>query len=126
MRLPSAALFASLREELAGGRLARGRLDLPALRAEGAVRWCPARAGAATVDYGPSTVVSMKWPGYWRYLELLASTRLVVTVRHSAEVIGSFKAQGGGVCLGLQYETRFNRTLNAELGAAADDPGEHR
>lgn len=126
MRLEPAALFASLRAELAGGRLTRGRLDLPALTDRGEVRWCQEGSGAAPVGYGSSTVVSVKWPGYWRYLDMLPASRFVVTLRHPAEVIGSFKAQGGQVGLGLQYPTRFNRALNAELAAATDDPALRR
>ena len=126
MRLAPADLFASLRAELSGGRLERGRLHLPALRDEGAVRWCPEGEGATAIAYDPSTVVSVKWPGYWRYLDLLPTTKFVVTLRHPAEVIGSFKAQGGRVGLGLQYQTPFNSALNEQLGAATDDPALRR
>ncbi len=126
MRLPPAELFASLREELAGGQLARGRLDLRALEGEGAVRWCPEGERTTAVDYDPGTVVSVKWPGYWRFLDLLPTTRFVVTLRHPAEVVGSFKAQGGRVADGLQYATRFNRGLNDHLEAATADPALRR
>jgi hypothetical protein len=126
MRLAPADLFASLRAELAEGRLARGRLDLDGLVDEGTVRWCLDGASARDVQYSPSSVVSVKWPAYWRYLDRLPATRFVVTLRHPAEVIGSFKAQGGRVGLGLQYQTAFNRALNAELEAATPDPARRR
>jgi hypothetical protein len=41
-------------------------------------------------------------------------------------VIASFKAAGGRVAQGLQYDTRFNRDLNRELLEATDDPALRR
>jgi hypothetical protein len=41
-------------------------------------------------------------------------------------VIASFKAAGGRVAEGLQYDTRFNRELNRELLATTGDPALRR
>lgn len=121
MRSAPASLFRSLREEVEStGRLHRGRLDADALRRDGSVKW-QAEGGAAEVTTGPDYRLGVKWPAYWRYLDLLPDTRFVVCVRHPFEVISSFKAAGGRVALGLQYDTAFNRALNQHLqGATAN------
>jgi hypothetical protein len=127
MRLPPAPLFDSLRTELATtGRLTRGRLDVPELLASGRVRWWPEGEVAVPVDHHEDSVVAVKWPGYWVYLDLLPATKFVVTLRHPAEVIASFKAEGGRAALGLQRETRFNSRLNHALESATADPALRR
>jgi hypothetical protein len=122
MRLPPAQLFASLREELeTTGKLARGRLDLDELRRSGGVRWCREGKAGALVRVQPPWLLGVKWPGYWRYLGCLPGTRFIVCLRDPSEVIASFKAAGGRVAQGLQYDTRFNRDLNQELLKVTDD-----
>lgn len=123
LRLAPDELFASLRTELATGTLRRGRLDLGALAASGAVRWID-EGRAQSVSIGPSTLLGVKWPTYWQYLPILPDTRFVVTVRHPADVVDSFTRQPGRLREGLDYDVAFNRTLNAEL--AGIEAVEHR
>lgn len=121
MRLPPAELFRSLRSELeTTGRLSRGRLDIDALRGSGGVAWIQ-EGRSFDVRVGAEAVLAVKWPAFWRYLDLLPETRFVVTVRDPRETIASFKQLGGRMRQGLQYDTRFNRPLNRSLAAATDD-----
>jgi hypothetical protein len=116
MRLPPAQLFASLRDEVATtGRLSRGRLDLPELWQSGEVRWCPEGKADVEVNVDPRWLLGVKWPGYWRYLACLPGTRFIVCLRDPYELVASFKAAGGRLGQGLQYDTPFNRELNNEL-----------
>lgn len=126
MRLPPAQLFESLRHEVdTTGKLTRGRLDLRELRQTGRVRWC--REGmVADVAVERPWLLGIKWPGYWHYLGRLPWTRFIVCLRDPVEVIASFKAAGGRVAKGLQYDTRFNRELNRELVEATEDPAVRR
>jgi hypothetical protein len=126
MRLAPAQLFRSLRAEVeTTGKLTRGRLDLLELRQRGRVRWC--REGkAADVGVSRPWLLGVKWPGYWRYIGRLKSTRFIVCLRDPLEVIASFKAAGGRVSQGLQYDTRFNHELNRELLDATEDPALRR
>lgn len=127
MRLSPAALFRSLRDEIERtGRLSRGRLDVGALQEGGAVRWCREGTSVPRVAMTPDAVLGVKWPGYWRYLELLPRTRFLVCLRDPVEVITSFRLAGGRVREGLQYDTAFNRDLNRALTAATDDPAVRR
>ena len=119
MRLPPAELFASLRDEVeTTGKLTRGRLDLHELCRSGRVRWCKEGEAAAEVSVESSWLLGVKWPGYWRYLGSLPRTRFIVCLRDPYDVIASFKAMGGRVGEGLQYDTRFNREMNRELQEA--------
>lgn len=121
MRLPPAELFASLRQEIdTTGHLRRGRLDVGALEREGATRWC--RDGEVDVPINPEGeyALGVKWPAYWRYLELLPDTKFIVCLRDPVEVIASYKKTGGRVGLGFEYDTTFNRSLNAALRATRD------
>jgi len=124
MRLPPRDLFASVRREIdTSSRLARGKLDVELLRREGEVKW--RREGLRAVDLGhlhENYSLGIKWPAFWRYLELLPNTRFLICVRHPAEVVNSFKEQTGGLREGQMYDVAFNRALNAELAAATDDP----
>ncbi|HEV8631936.1 MAG TPA: sulfotransferase [Thermoanaerobaculia bacterium] len=127
MRLPPASLFASLRGEVeTTGRLERGKLDAAALLRHGEVAWT--REGTATppLAMAPGWWLGVKWPVYWRYLELLPDTRFVVAVREPQAVIASFRAQGGRLARGLEYDTRFNRVLNDSLRAATKSDAERR
>ncbi|MDH3705249.1 MAG: sulfotransferase [Acidimicrobiia bacterium] len=115
LRLEPAQLFDSLRQELAGGWLRRGRLDLGALADRGEVAWtAEGRPQAVQVD--DSTLLGVKWPTYWQLLPMLPDTRFVVTVRHPADVVDSFARQPGRLRDGLEYDVAFNRSLNAALG----------
>ena len=116
MRLPPAELFASLRQEIVDtGTLRRGRLDLEALARDGAVKWCPEGSQRPRLDVESDFKLGVKWPAYWRYLDLLPNTKFLVCVRDPVEVISSFKRQRGRLRLGLQYETAFNKRLNDDL-----------
>ncbi len=126
LRMPPAALFASLRAEIATGRLERGRLDLDHLRATGAVRWCRDGACPAEVDLGPDGLLAVKFPAFWRYLDLLETTPFVVCVRHPVEVVESFERSGGRLGMGLDYDVPFNAEMNAALLDATDDPALRR
>lgn len=127
MRLPPAELFGSLRREIAEtGRLGRGRLDLRALDEEGAVRWTSDRGSPTALDLGADYTLGVKWPVFWRYLDLLPETKFLVCLRDPIEVMNSFKEAGGRVALGLHYATAFNREMNAELSAATEDIAERR
>lgn len=121
MRLPPAELFASLRSEIATGRLGRGRLDLPALEREGAVRWCRDGEIPQPVEARADHLLGVKWPAFWRYLDLLPDTRFVVCVRHPAAVVASFAHTGGRLGGGLDYDTPFNHVMNDALRAATAD-----
>jgi hypothetical protein len=127
MRLSPAQLFESLRDEVdTTGKLTRGRLDVRELRRTGRVRWCREGMAAADVRVDAQWLLGVKWPGYWRYLGSLPGTRFIVCLRDPYEVIASFKAAGGRVAEGLQYDTRFNRELNGELLEMTDDPAVRR
>jgi Sulfotransferase family len=127
MRMAPADLFASLRREIdATGVLTRGRLDVEALRREGAAVRGPDGHAPVPLDVEEGFLLGVKWPVYWRYLELLPQTRFVVCLRHPVEVIASFKRSGARLARGLDYDTAFNRRMNEELLAATDDPAVRR
>jgi len=126
MRLPPAELFASLRAELATGRLRRGRLDLSALEHDGTVVWRRDAEREHRVDAGPDHLLGVKWPAFWRYLELLPSTRFLVCLRDPVATVHSFGRVGGRLSQGLDYETPFNRVMNEALATATRDPAERR
>ena len=126
LRLPPAELFASLRSELEGGRLLRGRLDLGALEERSSVSWCSDGEMPYPVDYRPDSVVAVKYPGMWRYLDRLPTTKFVVCLRNPVDTITSFRTTGGRLLDGLQYEVPFEAELNAEILARYDDPARRR
>jgi len=126
MRLPPAELFRSLRAELATGRLGRGRLDLPALERDGTVRWCRDGEIPHPVEAALDHLLGVKWPAFWRYLDLLPETRFLVCLRHPAAVVRSFAAVGGRLGEGLEYDTPFNRAMNDALVAASGDAAVRR
>jgi hypothetical protein len=116
MRLPPSELFGSLRREIADtGCIARGKLDIGALSADGEVLWHEEGAAPEEVSVQDGYLLGVKWPAFWRYLELLPTTRFLVCLRHPMEVIASFKRVGGRLAQGLEYDTAFNRRMNAEL-----------
>lgn len=126
MRLPPAELFESLRAEVATGRLRRGRLDLDALERDGSVVWCRDGESDHPVEAGPDSQLGVKWPAFWRYLELLPATRFLVCLRDPATTIQSFAHVGGRLAQGLDYDTAFNRVMNDTLTAATAEPAERR
>jgi hypothetical protein len=126
MRLPPADLLASLRREIETGTLRRGRLDVAALVAEGAVRWTRDGEQAIPVAMRGDWSLGVKLPAFWRYLELLPTARFVVCLRSPEEVIASYRATTGRLHEGLEYDTPFNRRLNDRLLAATDDPARRR
>ncbi|MCU1496212.1 MAG: sulfotransferase [Acidimicrobiales bacterium] len=115
LRLPPRELFASVRSELEGGVLRRGRLDLDALERDHRVRWCRDGELPHPVEYRPDTVVAIKYPGFWRYLDRLPQTRFVVCLRDPVETIRSFRTTGGRLREGLQYDLPFEDQLNRQL-----------
>lgn len=121
MRFPPADLFASLRAEIdTTGFLRRGRLDVAALLREGAARWCRDGEVKTLIDAQRGYSLGVKWPAYWRYLDVLPDTKFIVCLRDPLEVIASYKKTGGRVGIGLEYDTAFNRTLNDALRATRD------
>jgi Sulfotransferase family len=127
LRLPPAELFSSLRDELAGtGRLGRGRLDLAALNRDGEVRWCRDGELPHDVHVAEDFRLGVKFPAFWRYLDLLPNTRFLVCLRHPYEVIKSYELTGGRLGEGLDYDVPFNRAMNDHLLAATDDPAVRR
>jgi hypothetical protein len=121
MRFPPAELFASLRREIATGHLARGRLDLRALDERGAVKWAQDGSVESAIEVADAYTLAVKWPVYWRYLDLLPNARFIVCLRNPVEVINSFVQAGGRLALGLHYNTAFNAQMNRHLQAATDD-----
>lgn len=126
LRLPPAALFASLREEIAGGVLRRGRLDVQALRDCGDVRWVAEGSQPVPLSGNADALLGVKWPGFWRYLGRLPATRFLVCLRHPASVVASYRKIGGRVADGLEYDVAFHRNMNQQLLAATDDPARRR
>jgi hypothetical protein len=127
MRLPPAELFQSIRAELdRDGVLRRGRLDLRALQEDRLVRWSSDGAAPRRLELAPNYLLGVKWPIYWRYLDYLPETRFLVCLRHPLDVIASFKATGGRLAEGFDYDTPFNQAMNAELRNATGDPARRR
>jgi hypothetical protein len=118
LRLPPRELFASLRREIEGGRLDRGTLDLPALATSGRVRRVPEGEGGAAVAADPGFLLAVKWPSYHQLLPRMPATRFVVCVRDPRDTIASFKAIGGSVRRGYDYDVPFNRETNIAVHAA--------
>ena len=126
MRLPPAELFASLRAEVATGRLRRGRLDVSALERDGSVRWRRDREVEHRVDAAPDHLLGVKWPAFWRYLDLLPATRFLVCLRDPVATVHSFARVGGRLAQGLDYDTPFNRAMNESLTTATAVSAERR
>lgn len=123
LRLPPRELFSSIRRELDDTRrLARGRLDVPALVHDGSVTWCRDGERPVEVDLAKDYLLGVKLPAFWRYLDLLPETRFLVCLRHPAEVVASYAATGGRLREGLDYDVPFNREMNRALLEATDDP----
>ncbi len=126
LQLPPRELFASIREELAGGHLRQGRLRIDRLLADGTVEWQRDGELAHPVEAGPRTLVGVKWPSYWQLLGRLPDTKFLVCLRDPAEVVSSFAAAGGRLARGFDYDTAFTRDLNRRLAADHDDPADRR
>jgi hypothetical protein len=122
MRMPPAELLADLRREVEEiGTLSRGRLDIEALRRDGSVRWMREGTSTFDVEAGPGLLLGVKWPAFWRYLDLLPATRFLVCLRHPYEVIASYRREGGRLAEGYDYSIPFNRRMNADIRAAVAD-----
>lgn len=122
MRLPPAELFASLRDEIdSRASLSRGKLDVETLLNSGRVAWNAEGSTSVPVRMEERYLLGVKWPAYWRYLDLLPQTKFLVCLRHPAEVVNSFQKKGGRLEQGLEYDIAFNRKLNERLAAAASD-----
>jgi hypothetical protein len=121
LRLPPADLAASLRAEVEGtGGLSRGRLDVDATERTGAVVWCRdgQRPVAAAVDH--RWVLAIKWPAFWRYLDLLPTARFVVCLRDPESTVASYSHTSGRLADGFEYDVPFHRALNAAQAEVAD------
>lgn len=127
MRLPPAQLFGSLRQEVErSGRLARGRLDIGALLEDGEARWGRDGQHDFPVEVDDDYLLGVKFPVFWRYLELLPATRFLVCVRDPVAVVTSCRRTSGRLMQGLDYDVPFNREMNAELRSATDEPAVRR
>lgn len=126
MRLPPAELFASLRSEVAGGELTRGRLDVGCLLDRGEVRWGSEGEHPHSVETAPGHLLGVKWTMFWRYLDMLPETKFLVCVRDPGEVVASFASMKGRLSQGLNYDIPFTRVMNASLRAATHDPAVRR
>ena len=126
LRLEPAQLFDSLRTEIEAGVMRRGRLDVAALEGEGRVAWVrdSEQTVPLVVDHGFR--LGVKWPAFWRYLDLLPNTRFLVCVRDPVQVISSMAGTGGRLAAGYDYEVAFNRDMNTHLRAATDQPSIRR
>lgn len=119
MRLPPRELFSSIRKEIdETGRLCQGKLDVTELEARGEVRWAEEGAASYEIKAEPDYLLGIKWPAFWRYIELLPTTRFLVCIRDPKEVVSSLKRTGGRLGLGLDYDVAFDRRVNAELKKA--------
>jgi hypothetical protein len=114
-RLPPHDLFTSLREEMSKGILSRGRLDVENLRSSGEVNWTADAKKPVQVEYHDYSLVGVKVPSYWQFLDKLPETRFLVCVRDPVEVVTSFARQSGTLHRGLEYELPFNRAINDRL-----------
>jgi hypothetical protein len=127
LRMPPRRLFESLRAELATtGELRRGRLDVAALQSTGAVSWIRDGAAAHPVTTNPDFQLGVKFPAFWRYLDLLPDTRFLVCLRNPVEVVRSYAHTDGRLRQGLDYDVPFNREMNEHLIARTDDPAVRR
>lgn len=127
LRLEPAQLFDSLRTEIAEeGVLRRGRLDVTALEKEGRVAWVRDREQPVPLDVESGFLLGVKWPAFWRYLDLLSNTRFLVCVRDPVEVISSMARTGGRLAAGYDYDVAFNRDMNTHLRAATNQPSIRR
>ncbi len=121
MRYQPAELFRSLRQEIATGTLRSGKLDVPQLMQTGRVKWWAEGETPVDIDVASDCLVGVKWPAFWQYLDLLPSTKFLITFRHPFETISSYKKKGGALLDGLDYDIAFNRGINTELLAATGD-----
>lgn len=122
MRLPPQQLFASLRQEIEQTeKLSRGRLE-PKSLASRSVAWQRDGEVVIPLQVAPDFLLGVKWPGFWRYLNLLPNTKFLVCVRHPVDVIRSFAKTGGRLAQGLEYDVAFHRRMNQELVRSTSRP----
>lgn len=119
MRLPPRELFSTIRKEIdETGRLSQGKLDISELLRSGKIQWVREGLVSHKVTTDPDYLLGIKWPAFWRYIELLPDTKFLVCLRDPKEVIASFKGTGGRLALGLGYDLAFDRKINNELRQA--------
>jgi hypothetical protein len=121
LRMPPAQLFRSLREEISSGTVRRGRLDVGTLQRSGDVRWGRDGDFPHSVEVDDHYLLGVKLPVFWRYLDVLPSTKFLICIRHPVEVVQSFAGAGGRLAEGLDYDAGFNREMNEALRIATDD-----
>lgn len=128
LRLQPQTLFESLRTEiLTTHQLSRGRLDAGALQQSGSVTWCRDGERPHNLPNLPDDfLLGVKFPAFWRYLELLPDTRFLVCLRHPLEVVRSYEQTGGRLREGQDYDVPFNRVMNQHLLSATEDPAVRR
>lgn len=127
LRLEPAQLFSSLRAEIVeNGVMCRGRLDVGALESKGNVAWVREGEQLVTLELEPGFRLGVKWPAFWRYLELLPNTRFLVCVRDPVEVISSMEHTGGRLAAGYDYDVAFNHEMNSHLRAVTGQPSIRR
>lgn len=123
LRMKPAALFESLRSEIMEeGALLRGRLDVTALNREGKVAWVRDGEEPVPLSLDPGFRLGVKWPAFWRYLDLLPNTQFLVCIRDPVEVMTSMGVTGGRLADGYDYDVAFNQDMNDHLRTATDDP----
>jgi hypothetical protein len=122
MRLPPRELFRSLRDEIdSTGTLSNGKLDVRSLLERGAVEWVREGEVRFPIQAERDYLLGVKWPSFWRYLELLPETKFLVCLRHPYDVVESFKRTGGRLAEGQTYDVAFDRELNRELASSTHD-----
>lgn len=131
LRLPVAELFRSLRREIDKGVMGRGRLDLDALRTEGSIRVVEEGERQFRLETADDYLLGVKWPVFWRYLELLGDTKFLVCVRSPAEVVDSYVRMSGNpggrrLSQGFGNPNGFNRPMNRYLRRTTRDPARRR
>lgn len=123
LRLLPHDLFSSLRAEIdETGTLSRGRLDIEVMRSTRRVEWTRDSASATPISMSDNYHLGVKWPTFWQYLELLPTTKFLITIRHPVDVLASFERVGGRLGDGLDYDVPFNARMNSWLQQTSRDP----
>lgn len=127
LRMPPTELFRSLRDEITStGALSRGTLDIPSLRQAHTVRRVAEGSGAAPVPTSPGWQLGVKWPAYFQLIPRMPNTRFLVCLRDPSDTVASFKAIGGAVRRGYEYDVAFNRALNRKVRESATSAAQRR
>lgn len=121
LRMPLASLMSSLRTEVLDGALRRGRLDIEALERDRDVRWIRDGEKTYQLNAKPDFQLGVKWPAFWRYVDLLETTRFLICLRDPVATVVSFASSGGRLAAGLDYDVAINREMNRELRSRTSD-----